>query len=383
MILTAVVILLAAFTISLGGSIAMRHIAPRLNYVDRPAARKLHAHPMPYGGGIAIFAAVTSVVVAGAVVLPAFNGRLHPLPDVVTNNIDLMIDKLPTLLLILGGGAVVVLVGLLDDLRGMSPRARLGIEAAVAAALFLLSPELRITLFTPLSVASFIYTVLWVTAITNAFNLLDNMDGLSAGVACVASIIFLIVAAQTGQLFVAAMLLAVIGALLGFLVFNFPPASIFMGDAGALFIGYIISVLTVVFTFHEPASGKNHVLAMLLPMVILAVPLFDTLSVVIIRIRRGRPIFEADKNHFSHRLVSLGMNRRQAVLTIYLVTFCTGIGAAFWHRAAAFGSVVIFAQAAAILVLIAILEVTAARKAAAPGPDEPKPAAAQGSEAQP
>jgi len=370
MILTATAILLVSFALSLGGSLAMRRIAPRVNYVDRPAERKLHVRPMPYGGGVAMFLAVMLVVAAGAIVLPAIDGRLHWLPTVVKQNIHLMGEKLPTLLVIMGGGLIVMLVGLVDDFRGLSPCARLGVEAAVAAGLFLLSPELRVTAFTPLSVASFIYTVLWVTAITNAFNLLDNMDGLSSGVACVAGMIFLIVAVQTGQLFVAAMLLAFIGAILGFLVLNFPPASIFMGDAGALFIGYMISVLTVVFTFHEPASGRSPLLAMLLPMVILAVPLFDTLSVIAIRAARRRPIFEADKNHFSHRLVALGMSRRQAVLTIYLLTFCTGIGAAFWHRASAAGSVIIFVQAAAILVLIAILEVTAARTAADRRADE-------------
>ena len=362
MIFTAVSIFVAAFALSLSATLLLRKIAPRVGLVDRPASRKLHAEPMPLGGGIAIFLGVTMVVAAGAIVLPALDGHVEWLPEVVKKNIDLMSDKLPTLLAVMGGSLVILLVGMFDDIRGLSPWVRLAVEAVVAAGLFLLSPDLRLTVFTPWSVASFVYTVLWIIAITNAFNLLDNMDGLSSGVACVAGVIFLIVAAQTGQLFVAALLLALIGATLGFLVFNFPPASIFMGDAGALFIGYMMSVLTVVFTFYGPSPQKSPVLSMLLPVVILAVPLFDTLSVVVIRIRSGQPIFKADKNHFSHRLTALGMSRKQAVLTIYLVTFCTGIGAAFWHRVSTAGSLLIFGQTAAIIGLIIILEITAARK---------------------
>jgi UDP-GlcNAc:undecaprenyl-phosphate GlcNAc-1-phosphate transferase len=362
MIFTAVSIFVAAFVLSFGATLVLRKIAPRLGLVDRPASRKLHSHPMPLGGGIAIFLGVTIVVAAGAIALPAIDGRVEWLPEVVKQNIDLMSDKLPTLLAVMGGSAVIMLVGLCDDIRGLPPWVRLAVEVAVAAGLFVLSPELRLTVFTPWTLTSFIYTVLWITAITNAFNLLDNMDGLSSGVACVAGLIFLIVAAQTGQLFVAALLLALIGATLGFLVFNFPPASIFMGDAGALFIGYMISVLTVVFTFYGPSPEKSPLLSMLLPVVILAVPLFDTLSVVVIRIRSGRPVFLADKNHFSHRLTALGMSPKQAVLTIYLVTFCTGIGAAFWHRVSTVGSLLIFTQAAAIIGLIIILEITAAKK---------------------
>ena len=361
MIITAVLILSCSFLLSLLGTQAVRALAPRIGLVDRPAGRKLHTRPMPLGGGLAIFFSVTTVVLAGAVLLPAIDGRITWLPDVVSRNIDLMAKKLPTLLLIMGGGVVVTAIGLIDDFRGLGTWPRLAIEAGLAVLLFVISPELRITAFTPGGVMPFIYTVLWITAITNAFNLLDNMDGLSSGVACVASIIFLIVAVQTGQLFVAAMLLALIGAILGFLVFNFPPASIFMGDCGALFIGYTISVLTVVFTFYEPSPGKSPWLSMLLPMVILAVPLFDTLSVIAIRLRNRQPIFKADKNHFSHRLVGLGMTHRQAVLTIYLVTFCTGIGATYWHRVSDAGSIVIFAQAAAIIGLIVILEITANR----------------------
>jgi len=363
MIKIGLLILASSFALSLAGTLLIRKLAPLLGLVDRPASRKLHTRPMPIGGGIAIFLAVAAAILLGAVLVPRLGGRLEWLPRAVQQHMAGMAGKLPTLLAILGGGLAITLVGLADDVRRLSPWTRLAFEAGIAAVLFTLSPELRITAFTPGSVASFIYTVVWITAITNAFNLLDNMDGLSAGVACVASIIFLIVAVQTGQLFVAALLLALIGAIGGFMVFNFPPASIFMGDAGALFIGYIISVLTIVFTFYNPTpDDKSRLLAMLLPMVILAVPLFDTLSVIVIRLRARQPIFKADKNHFSHRLAALGMTHRQAVLTIYLVTFCTGIGATFWHSVPATGGIMIVVQAAAIVGLIVILEITAARK---------------------
>jgi UDP-GlcNAc:undecaprenyl-phosphate GlcNAc-1-phosphate transferase len=179
------------------------------------------------------------------------------------------------------------------------------------------------------------------------------MDGLCAGVALFAGSIFTAVALQTGQHFVALMLLVYLGMLAGFLVFNFPPASIFMGDAGSMFVGYILAVLTVLFTFLQPQEPSHRILT---PVLILALPLFDMIYVSFLRLYSGSGLFKGDHNHVSHRLVSLGMTPRNAVLTIYLMTFCTGLAAVMLRQMDAEGAMCAVAQVICFLVLIFLVE---------------------------
>jgi UDP-GlcNAc:undecaprenyl-phosphate GlcNAc-1-phosphate transferase len=207
-------------------------------------------------------------------------------------------------------------------------------------------------------VASVVLTVLWITAITNAFNFLDNMDGLSAGVAAVCTTAFLITALSIQQWFVAAALALLLGALLGFLCFNFPPASIFMGDSGSLLIGLVLGVLTVRTTFLPPdrdlGAGWYAVFA---PVIVLALPLYDLIVVSAIRILNGRSPFVGDTNHFSHRLVARGMSRRTAVLCLYLVTAATAVAAIILpHVRTTSAALLIFGQTLLILGVVALLE---------------------------
>jgi UDP-GlcNAc:undecaprenyl-phosphate/decaprenyl-phosphate GlcNAc-1-phosphate transferase len=200
--------------------------------------------------------------------------------------------------------------------------------------------------------------VLWITAITNAFNFLDNMDGLSAGVAAVCTAAFLVTAVLIGQWFVAASLALLLGALLGFLCFNFNPASIFMGDSGSLVIGLVLGVLTIRTTYLPPGrdwgAGWYSVFA---PVVVLAVPLYDLVVVSTIRILRGKSPFVGDTNHFSHRLVARGMSKRTAVLCIYLVTAATAVAAIVLpHVQSTCAAVLIFVQTVLILGVVGILE---------------------------
>ena len=175
-------------------------------------------------------------------------------------------------------------------------------------------------------------SVIWIVALINSFNMLDNMDGLSAGVAAIgaamlAAVLLVTPDAQTRQpqLFVAGFLLVIVGALLGFLWHNRPPARIFMGDAGSYFVGFCIAVTTLLATYTEYQGTRQH--AVLAPLCVMAVPLYDMISVIWIRVREGRSPFQADKSHFSHRLVDLGLTKGQAVLTIYLTTATCGLGA--------------------------------------------------------
>ena len=197
--------------------------------------------------------------------------------------------------------------------------------------------------------------------------MLDNMDGLSAGVAAIsaamlAAVLLLTFDPQTRQpqIFVAGFLLVLVGSLMGFLWHNRPPARIFMGDAGSYFVGFCIAVATLLATFTEYRGVRQH--AVLAPLCVMAVPLYDMITVIWIRVREGRSPFEADKNHFSHRLVDLGLTKGQAVLTIYLTTGTCGLGALLLNRVDLFGAVIVVLMIVCILCLIAILESTARRK---------------------
>ena len=197
-------------------------------------------------------------------------------------------------------------------------------------------------------------------AIINAFNLLDNMDGLTTGVGLVACFICFIVTSQQQQTFTSIVILAFAGALLGFLRYNFNPAKIFLGDAGSMFIGYMLAVLTITASYYKEGFPTH--LPVVMPILILAVPIFDTLSVISIRIKRKEPIFGGDKNHFSHRLVALGFSQRGAVLFIYLISFCLGIIAILLTQVNILGAIIIFIQGVLILVIIALLESVARRE---------------------
>lgn len=350
----------ASFIVSLLASLGVRRLALKKGFVDRPTGRKAHDSPTPLGGGVGIWLATVFTVALGCLVAWLLEGRLVPdwAPAFVHHNVPGVMRRLPDLVCILAGGTILMILGLVDDIRGLSALLRFVIQIAVALAIFGFVREVRITAFVGSQTFSCVVTVLWIVGITNAFNLLDNMDGLSGGVAAIVSIIFLIMAVVTGQNFVAVLLLSLLGGTLGFLVLNFPPARIFMGDAGSLFLGYMLAVLTTVFTFYDTHCQTYRYVALLMPIIILAVPLFDTGTVLFIRWKRGRPLSQGDSNHFSHRLVALGMTRLEAVLTIYLVTFCTGLLAPvlLLCRLNALGAALIFVELLAILAVIAILE---------------------------
>jgi UDP-GlcNAc:undecaprenyl-phosphate GlcNAc-1-phosphate transferase len=194
--------------------------------------------------------------------------------------------------------------------------------------------------------------------VTNAFNLLDHMDGLSSGVALLAGAAFLVVALQTGQGFMAAMIVPLLGACAGFLLFNFPPAKIFLGDAGSLFIGFWMSCLTISFTFYD---AHYRLYTYVVPLAVLAVPLFDTSSVLVIRLLRRKPLFEGDTNHLAHRLTALGLSRRGAVLTVYALTLATGISAVLLYFVTERGALLILVQVLLTFGIITLLEAAGRR----------------------
>ncbi len=359
MVLLGATILIASFLLSLGFTALAKPLSHQLGLVDKPGERKLHHTPKPAGGGLAIAITVFLCVSAGVFVAFLVGRGWQPawLPDLLAEDHNRIVSKARLLILIFLGAAVMVALGFFDDRRALGPWRKLMVQLAVAVGLVLAG--LRVSIFIQNEAIRSVLTVFWIVGITNAFNLLDNMDGLSAGVGMICSAIFCVVAIQTRQYFVASLLLAFIGALAGFLVFNFHPASIFMGDTGALFLGYMMAVLTVVFTLPE---GPYRLFSAVTPLLIMAVPLFDTISVVVIRLRRGVSPFQGDQNHISHRLVSLGMSVREAVSTIYLLTACIGLSATWLYKSDTVGSIIALAQALGVLMLLALLVHAGKRK---------------------
>jgi len=342
---------------------AMIRIAPRIGFVDHPGHRKIHANPKPLGGGVAMFWAVAIPVILGVAGL--YSGLL---PGRLADQHETMLalargakQQAPLALGMLAGAFVLHVLGLIDDKRALGPWIKLVVQLAVTAAFVVHFDVRAVTALDHLGAGkwpSVTLTILWIAAISNAFNFLDNMDGLSAGVAAVCAIAFLVTTILIEQWFVAATLALLIGALLGFLWFNFPPARIFMGDSGSLVIGFILGVLTVRTTFlpkgEDFAAGWYAIFA---PVIVLAVPLYDLIVVSIIRLARGHSPFRGDTNHFSHRLVARGMSRRTAVLCIYVVTAATSTSAIVlpWARST-FAAVLIFSQTMLVLFLVAMLE---------------------------
>jgi UDP-GlcNAc:undecaprenyl-phosphate GlcNAc-1-phosphate transferase len=193
--------------------------------------------------------------------------------------------------------------------------------------------------------------------ITNAFNFLDNMDGLAGGVATICAGIFLAAALISGQWFVAAALALLIGALLGFLVFNFPPASIFMGDGGSLVVGFLMGLCAVRVTYYDPQLGSAW-WAVFTPAIVLAIPLYDLTSVTLIRIAQRKSPFVGDTQHFSHRLVKRGLSRPAAVMVVWACTLATGLGGVMIGFVAPWQAALIVAQTAAVVLVLALLERT-------------------------
>jgi len=359
--------LAAGFLISWLLTSLIRRMAVRMDFVDQPGQRKVHDTIIPLGGGLAIWASVLSVL-AGLYLIIALNptwltsGRVFFGPLIAQHRSGVL-ERLGDVLAVLGLATAMMSVGLVDDWRGLGWPVRLGLQI-VAALIVACGMGWRLTLFVEHQWITTVLTVFWIVGLVNSFNMLDNMDGLSAGLASISSAMLAVVLLMppypesTGpQLFVAGFLWVLVGSLLGFLCHNFPRARIFMGDAGSYFVGFCIAIATLLATYTRHDDGRPYMV--LAPLCVLAVPLYDTITVIGIRLRAGRSPFEGDQNHLSHRLVSLGMSKAGAVGTIYLLTFTCGLGAWLLGNVSGFGAAVILLIEVCILVLIGLLEWTA------------------------
>jgi len=305
--LTSILLIFAgALVFAIGATPVARWLAPHVGLIDHPSARKVHVRPMPRLGGAAIFLAFILALVM-------FENQYN-------------FQQLAGILI---GATFVSFLGIWDDRWGLRPILKL--VGQILGALILVVAGVHTELF-PWPALDAALTVFWVVGITNSFNLLDNMDGLSGGVGAVAAAFFTLLAAMSRppQVLVAALSAALFGVCLGFLVYNFNPATIFMGDAGAMFIGYTLAAIGIKLRFPSNITFVTW----MIPVLVLGVPIFDTTLVFISRLRRGlNPLTTPGKDHTSHRLVSMGFTQREAVLILYLLGGALGVLAMFITQA--------------------------------------------------
>jgi UDP-GlcNAc:undecaprenyl-phosphate GlcNAc-1-phosphate transferase len=283
-------------------------LARRLNIVDVPGARHMHTSPISHVGGIAIF---LSMMVLSITVLWFSNNNF--------TTDQTMHGQLRILLL---AGSFIFMAGLIDDIKTKGLRARIKFIAQVASALMVCLVGIRIksvvitdSLALDFGWFSWPLTLFWIVGITNAVNLSDGLDGLAGGICAIACGVLAVFAGSTGNIAVVVLMLALLGSVTGFLFFNFNPAKIFMGDCGSMFLGFMIASSSVICF-----SKSSALVGLALPIAVLGVPVFDTFFSMLRRFLERRSIFSADRSHFHHKLIELGLTQSQAVIAIYGVT---------------------------------------------------------------
>lgn len=310
-----IILAAAAIAVTLAVTPVVRRLSLRASLVDMPGGRKVHTTAIPRLGGVGIFAGVAAAL---AVELA---GELwwHWSPALRTAG-------LPVLGAV-GGLIVIFIVGLVDDVRGLTPGTKF--LGQLLAAIIAIACGLRMEYvgdplgngLLQLGLLSYPVTALWIVGFANVFNLIDGLDGLAAGVAGIAAASFLVLAIEMNQLVAAVLAAALIGACIGFLRYNFNPASIIMGDSGALFIGFALACVSLQGVMKSAAA-----ITLVVPLLVIGVPVFDTGSAIIRRWLHGRPIQEADNGHIHHRLMNRGFSQRQTVLIIYAWSAALALG---------------------------------------------------------
>jgi UDP-GlcNAc:undecaprenyl-phosphate GlcNAc-1-phosphate transferase len=335
--------MLVAFVISVIATRMAMMVAGRLAFLDRPGtqAHKQQTRAVPYGGGAAMAVAVAGAL-GVALLLPALDqgealdqGPLWPL---------------------FAGTAALFLVGLIDDVHPLGARTKLAAQVVIAGATVWFG-DLGLDSLRAWPWLSYGLAWAWLVLVSNAYNLLDHDDGLCGSIAVVSALVLFSGAQLSGDAELARLWLVLVGALLGFLVWNRPPARIYMGDAGSLPLGFLIGAGTLSVTFW-PSGESGSQLAILAPVLITALPLFDTATVVVKRLRRNKPIMQGDRNHISHRLHRLGMTPSRRLLTAIAVQVALAAGALQLRTQDFLTAAIVIAQSAAIFIVVVLLETT-------------------------
>ena len=332
------------------------NIARRYNFFDRPAGIKAHAQPTPFIGGVLVFVSFWSVIFAGIFLAHFLAHRRHDL-GASLEMLEGIIFLTPKIFWIFVGSAVMLGVGFLDDQEHWTPMQKL--SGQVVAVLILMSQGLSINLADALGIPGYIFTFIWVLLIVNAFNFIDSLDGHCTGIAIISAIMLFWITQIIHQTLTAMFLVAFMGALLGFFPKNFKPAKIFLGDNGSLFIGYMMAAFTLLCRYYTP---KATYATAFIPVLIFGVPIYDTVSVIAVRLFRGVPPWTGDRNHFAHRLVKMGMGDRAAVVFSYLIAITIGHIAVLLTQVNWFGAILIGIIFFFMITIIALLEYYAARR---------------------
>lgn len=352
-----------SFVLSWAACGVVRRVSLRAGAMDTapmPGQIKEASRPVPNTGGIGIALSVFGLLAAGLIAISASDRDSLPRwVEPAGEYLAGMKSMLGMGWAVVAGGLWLHVLGLIDDRRPLGPFLKLACMVAPPLLLAVFFDTRLLTLLDDrvggawLSIA---VTVFWFLAVTNAMNFIDNMDGLCAGVASVAGAMFLAAVLIGGQWFIGAVLALLVGACAGFLVWNRPPARMFMGDGGSLVIGYLLAFATTRTTYIDPQTPINAWYAVLMPVVVLAVPLYDLLSVTAIRLSQGKSPFVGDLQHFSHRLVNRGLSKRAAVAVIVALSAASGISGLLLTRANAWQAAAIAGQVALLLSVLAVFE---------------------------
>ena len=330
-----------AFLAALGVALLVTPVviafARRTGALDKPDARKVHVRPIPRIGGIGIYAAfMVSILIQ-------------------LTFVDLSAEYMMSLIGLMAGGTIIVAIGIIDD------------YCDLAAAVVVIGFDVRIDVITD-PFGDYIYleflaipaTIFWIVGLTNTVNLIDGLDGLAAGISSIAAVTIFLVAMEEGIPTVAMVTIALAGAAVGFLYYNFNPARIFMGDTGSMFLGFMLAGISVVGAVKSAAT-----IALIVPILALGLPILDTMFAIVRRARNHRPIFKPDKGHLHHRLLAHGFSQKQAVLLMYVVSALFGL--------CALALTAVSMQAATLIILIVAAAVfVGARKLGILGMDAPQ-----------
>ena len=366
------VVFIVAAALSLALTPVCQKLASITGMMDIPKCQdhKLHSKATPLLGGLAIFLAW--IITVGVGYLASGGIPFQGVERDVTDSLGGMHTVGHEFLVICLCSAAALILGLCDDKLALKAGTKLLFQFLIAAAVVTWG-GVRISVFVSNSFITWWMTVFWILVIFSSINFFDNMDGLAVGTATIAFSFFTMAAAANQQFFVATLGASCAGAALGFWFFNHSPASIFMGDAGSHFIGFMLAVISAKVTYYNPAISTTH-LTVLIPVFILAVPLFDTLAVVIIRLYNHKPIYVGDHNHISHRFLHMGMTRKTAVLLVHLTALVSGLGVLplLWgdERTCA----VLLVQGVTFIALLSILQYVTGGKPEIKNVDVPKDA---------
>ncbi len=328
-----------SFLIAFFSTKLIRNIATNLKIFDVPNERKIHKKPVPLLGGLAIYVSFVITIFL---------------------NFSFSIELKGVII----GGTIILLMGLIDDIKHLAAKWKLLGQIVASCTLILCGVKLSFLPSTWWGIGGeALLTIIWIVGITNAVNFFDGMDGLATGLIAIGSLSFFVVALITGQQYLGFLTIALAGSCLGFLKFNFRPASIFLGDAGSTFLGFTLAGIAIMGGWAE----KNPKVALSLPILVLSVFIFDMIYITIARVFKGvvRSFKEwieyTGKDHLHHRLVTLGFNETQTVLLIYLIAACLGIGGINLRATEGMRIYFEFLQALFIFIIIVVLMISGRR----------------------